>query len=152
MKTGWESVRYDACGFPGVTLLGVEVSRCPRCGEYDVAIPPIDDLHNVIAQALIPKTRRLDEVEVRYLRKYLGWSGADFATHIGATRETVSRWESSAVQIEPTADRLVRLTLATWDPVGDYPFPRSSHLRLKRSITPHITYKTEGLHVAENCR
>jgi putative zinc finger/helix-turn-helix YgiT family protein len=121
MKTGRENVRYDACGLPGVTLMDVEVSRCPQCGEYEVAIPQIDDLHKAIAQALIRKTSRLDAAEVRYLRKYLGWSGADFATHMGMTPETISRWERGAEPIGPIADRLLRLMVATRDPIRDYP-------------------------------
>ena len=121
MKTGRENFRYDACGLPGVTLMDVEVSRCPQCGEYEVAIPQIDDLHKAIAQALIRKSSRLDAAEIRYLRKYLGWSGADFASHMGATRETVSRWESGATPIGPASDRLLRLMVATRDPVSEYP-------------------------------
>jgi putative zinc finger/helix-turn-helix YgiT family protein len=121
MKTGRENVRYDACGLPGVTLMGVEVSRCPQCGEYEVAIPQIDDLHKAIAQAVIRKTSRLDAAEIRYLRKYLGWSGVDFATHMGMTPETISRWERGSELVGPVADRLLRLMVATRDPVSDYP-------------------------------
>jgi putative zinc finger/helix-turn-helix YgiT family protein len=121
MKTVRENFRYDACGLPGVTLVDVEVSRCPQCGEYEVAIPQIDDLHKAIAQAVIRKTSRLNAAEIRYLRKYLGWSGVDFARHMGATPETVSRWESGATPIGPASDRLLRLMVATRDPVREYP-------------------------------
>jgi putative zinc finger/helix-turn-helix YgiT family protein len=120
MKTRRENFRYDACGLPGVTLMGVEVSRCAKCGEYEVAIPQIEDLHKAIAQALIRKPSPLDAAEIRYLRKYLGWSGADFAAHMGATRETVSRWETGKAPMGAMADRLLRLMVATQDPVKDY--------------------------------
>jgi putative zinc finger/helix-turn-helix YgiT family protein len=120
MKTGLENFRYDACGLPGVTLIGVEVSRCPQCGEYEVAIPQIEDLHKAIARALIRKTNRLTPAEIRYLRKYLGWSGADFAKHMGTTPETVSRWENGTDRMGPQADRLLRLMVVTRDPVSDY--------------------------------
>jgi putative zinc finger/helix-turn-helix YgiT family protein len=121
MKTGRENVRYDACGLPGVTLMGVEVSRCPQCGEYEVAIPQIDDLHKAIAYAVVRKTSRLNGAEIRYLRKYLGWSGADFARHMGMTPETISRWEAGSEPIGPTADRLLRLMVTTRGPVTEYP-------------------------------
>ena len=120
MTTQRENFRYEASGLPGVTLLGVEVSRCRACGEYEVAIPQIEDLHKTIAQALIRKPSRLDAAEIRYLRKYLGWSGADFAAHMGTTPETTSRWETGAVRMGPVADRLLRLMVATRDPVSDY--------------------------------
>jgi putative zinc finger/helix-turn-helix YgiT family protein len=121
MKTGRENFRYDACGLPGVTLMDVEVSRCPQCGEYEVAIPQIDDLHKAIAKALIRKTSRLDAAEIRYLRKYLGWSGADFASHMGMTPETISRWESGAAPMGPASDRLLRLMVDKRDPISEYP-------------------------------
>jgi DNA-binding transcriptional regulator YiaG len=44
--------------------------------------------------------------EVRFLRKSLGWSGSDFAKHMGVAEETVSRWENDAAPIGPQADRL----------------------------------------------
>jgi putative zinc finger/helix-turn-helix YgiT family protein len=120
MTTARENFRYDACGLPGVTLVGVEVTRCPECGEYEVAIPQIEDLHKAIAQALIRKTSPFDAAEIRYLRKYLGWSGVDFAKHMGTTPETVSRWENGKEPMGPQADRLLRLMVRTMDPVSDY--------------------------------
>jgi putative zinc finger/helix-turn-helix YgiT family protein len=135
MTTGRENFRYDACGLPGVTLMDVEVSRCPKCGEYEVAIPQIDDVHKAIAQALIRKTSRFDAAEVRYLRKYLGWSGADFAIHMGMTPETISRWERGAEPIGPVADRLLRLMVATRDPVRDYPLDALTTISKEQAAT-----------------
>jgi putative transcriptional regulator len=149
MKTGRESVRYDACGLPSVTLMGVEVSRCPQCGEYEVAIPQIDDLHKAIAQTVIRKTSRLDAAEIRYLRKYLGWSGVDFATHMGMTPETISRWERGAEPIGPVADRLLRLMVATRDPVSDYPLDTLATISKEqptKAIQLGLTRDKEGWH------
>jgi len=120
MKTTRENFRYAACGLPHVTLRNVEVGRCPQCGEEEIAIPRIEELHKAIARALITKPFRLDAAEIRYLRKYLGWSGADFADHMGTTRETVSRWENGTAQIGPQADRLLRLMVVKGAPVSDY--------------------------------
>jgi putative zinc finger/helix-turn-helix YgiT family protein len=96
------------------------VSRCPKCGETEVAIPRIEDLHRTIARALIQKRSRLTAPEIRFLRKYLGWSGVDFAAHMGATPETISRWEKGAVPIGAASDRLLRLMVASKAPVEDY--------------------------------
>jgi putative zinc finger/helix-turn-helix YgiT family protein len=120
MKAKRENFRYDAVGLPGVTLKDVEVNRCPRCGDYEVAIPNIEELHRAIAHAVIAKRERLTPAEIRFLRKYLGWSGADFAAHIGSTPETVSRWEHGRAAMGVTADRLLRLMVASRQPAADY--------------------------------
>jgi putative zinc finger/helix-turn-helix YgiT family protein len=113
MKTKRENYRYDAVGLPGITLESVEVSRCGKCGEYEVEIPRIEDLHRAIADAVIRKQERLTAAEIRFLRKQIGWSGADFAANMGATRETVSRWENGGLTMGPAADRLLRMLVAT---------------------------------------
>jgi putative zinc finger/helix-turn-helix YgiT family protein len=136
MKTGLENFRYEACGLPGVTLIGVEVSRCTACGGYEVAIPQIDDLHKAIAHALIRKTGRLTSEEIRYLRKYLGWSGVDFAEHMGTTPATVSRWENGNKPIGPAADRLLRLMVVTRDPVSDYSLDRLTTISRQPTTQP----------------
>lgn len=120
MKTKRENYRYDAVGLPGITLKGVEVSRCSNCGEYEVVIPHIEDLHRTIARVVIAKRERLTPAEIRFLRKYVGWSGADFAAHVGATPETVSRWETGSTAMGVTADRLLRLIVASSEPTADY--------------------------------
>jgi len=70
VKTGHENFLYEASGLPGITLVGVEVSRCPACGEYEVSIPHIEELHRVIAHALARRVARLASSEIRYLRKW----------------------------------------------------------------------------------
>ena len=121
IKRKRENYRYTASGLPSVTLRGVEVRRCPACGETEVVIPAIEELHRVIAGALIRKRARLAPPEIRFLRKVLGWSGTDFAKHMGATPETVSRWEHGHAPIGSAADRLLRLLVATEAPVDHYP-------------------------------
>ncbi|MGH7271546.1 MAG: type II TA system antitoxin MqsA family protein, partial [Polyangiaceae bacterium] len=112
---------YTACGLPFVALVGVEVRRCKTCGEHEVVLPRIEQLHRTIALAVIGKHARLTAAEVRYLRKYLGWSGADFARRMGVTPESVSRWENDREQMSAVADRLLRLMVATKAPVTEYP-------------------------------
>lgn len=121
MRTRRENHKYSASGLSGVTLLGVEVSRCPQCGEFAVAIPRIEQLHRTIAMILIQKRSSFVGEQVSFLRKFLGWSGADFASHIGVTPETVSRWENDRETMSAPADRALRLMVATRQPVADYP-------------------------------
>ena len=120
MKVRRELVPFDKpIGLPGVRL-DTFVARCPKCGSYDVIIPNLEGLHRAVARTIVEKEARLAPVEIRFLRKVLGWSGADFAEHMGTTPETVSRWENGSAAMGPQADRLLRLMVLTRDPVGDY--------------------------------
>jgi putative zinc finger/helix-turn-helix YgiT family protein len=121
MTTHRENYKYGACGLPGVTLVGVDVSRCRDCGEVEVAIPNIEGLHRVLAQEVARKRERLTPAEIRYLRKWLGLSGVDFAAHVGVTAETVSRWEQGATAMGGSAERLLRWFVFTREPVSEYP-------------------------------
>jgi len=120
MQTRRENVRYDASGLKGITLVGVEVSRCLDCGKAEIAIPRIEQLHRLIAKTLIEKHARLTPAEIVFLRKSLGWSGVDFARHMGTRQETVTRWERGSIRMGATADRLLRMMVASKTPIADY--------------------------------
>jgi putative zinc finger/helix-turn-helix YgiT family protein len=120
MRTRREIVPFDKpIGLPGVRL-STCVARCRNCGAFEVRLPDLEGLHRAIARALVTKKARLAPTEIRFLRKVLGWSGADFAEHVGTSAETVSRWETGATPMGPQADRLLRLMVLTTDPVSDY--------------------------------
>ena len=120
MTSARESVKYDASGLSRVTLRNVEVRRCPKCGAHEVVIPKIEQLHQLLASAVIQKPAALVAEEIRFLRKYLGWSGADFAKYMGAKPETISRWENGKLTMSPQADRLLRVMVAVREPESDY--------------------------------
>lgn len=112
--------RYEIGGLPHVELHGVEVTRCPACGREGTAIPRIGQLHRVLAEAFVTQRRMLAPVEIRFLRKHIGLSGADFAQRMGVARETVSRWETGATPMGAVADRLLRLLIVTHEPTKSY--------------------------------
>ncbi|MGD0092118.1 MAG: type II TA system antitoxin MqsA family protein [Planctomycetota bacterium] len=120
MKVSRETRRDKESGLPNVTLKNVEVRRCLACGAEDVVIPRIEELHRLLAKALLHKPGRLTGPEVRYLRKYLGWSSEDFAACMGVVRETISRWENGHEPMSPQAERLLRLAVAHEQPIEDY--------------------------------
>jgi putative zinc finger/helix-turn-helix YgiT family protein len=124
MKSGRENYLYDESGLDSVTLMNVEMRRCPECGEYEVDIPRIDELHRLIAQTVASKKHRLTPQEVRFLRKYLGFSGVDFARTLDVTPETVSRWETGKKQMSPVAERALRLMVFVRDPIEEYPLEK----------------------------
>lgn len=146
MKTVRESHLYDRGGI-NATLVNVSVHRCPECGDFEVEIPRIEELNRTLVGAIIRKPARLTGAEIRFLRKSLGWSGADFARHIGVDAATVSRWETSAQDMGQVADRCLRLLVSVGTPVQDYSLndlaeladapdsDDSQPIRLKRSGT-----------------
>jgi putative zinc finger/helix-turn-helix YgiT family protein len=128
MKTREEPHRYRECGLPYVTLAKVEVSRCGSCGNFEVAIPRIEQLHRLLAKHLIEKLNRFTGAEVRFLRKSLGLSGTDFAQRMGVAAETVSRWENNTAPIGTQADRLLRLLVAQGRLMSQYPVERLARI------------------------
>ncbi len=118
-----EAYRFVESGLPNVVLLDTEIRTCPKCGARGAVIPDVEGLHRTLALAIISQPNPLVPHEVRFLRKWLGWSGVDFARHMGVTAETVSRWESadSGKPISATADRLLRVLVARGEPVASYP-------------------------------
>jgi len=142
MKRYRENHRYE-CGLPNVTLVDAEVLRCPTCGEEEVVVHAVEELHRALAHTLATKVPRLSPTEIRFLRTWLGLSGVDFADEIGVTPETVSRWErlEKPQPMGTTAERLLRMLVMTREPVKEYPLlkdlaveePEAGTLRLKRA-------------------
>ena len=112
--------RYNIGGLPHIELHGVEVTTCKGCGKEAIAIPRIGQLHRVVADGFVKQPRMLAPVEIRFLRKYVGLSTADFAQRMGVTRETVCRWENGANPMGAVADRLLRLLVVTHEPPESY--------------------------------
>lgn len=112
---------YAEAGLPNVLLQGVERYDCDGCDELSgVAIPAIEELHRLLARMYLRVRRRLRGNEIRFLRKHLGWSGRQFAEHMNATPETVSRWESGERQMSIANQRLLLLYVASVEPVESY--------------------------------
>jgi putative zinc finger/helix-turn-helix YgiT family protein len=139
MTTKRENVPYTA--LPGAVLMGVPVSRCHSCGEYEVAIPAIDELNRVLAGTVIRKRARLAGGEVRFLRSYLGYSAADFAKLIGSDPATVSRWESDKQPIGHHTDLLLRAMVALDRKVDEYPIATFAEVKAKATARPRYALK-----------
>jgi putative zinc finger/helix-turn-helix YgiT family protein len=142
MKSRRENYHYKESGLANVILVNVEVRTCAACGTREVVIPRIDELHRAIARALITRKSKLGAEEIRYLRKYLGWSGADFAAYMAVQPETVSRWESGSQEMGPVADRLLRLLVAQREPVTHYPIDLFKQ-RLHRAAKATLRFKAD---------
>lgn len=114
-----ENWKYTESGLDGVTLVGVLVERCPNCGETMVSIPRMEKLHRRLALELIKKPSFTGK-EIRFLRKHLGWSQAQFAEHMAVAKETISRWETSALGMSDSLAQLLRVLVFMGEKVQDY--------------------------------
>lgn len=120
MKSTTETRRYGS--HINVVLDKVPVHRCPSCGEEEIEIPRIEELHAAIAGAIAQKPARLTPGEIRWLRTHLGYSSVDFASLMGVSPETVSRWERAegGKQMGLPAERLLRVLALHKKPIDDY--------------------------------
>jgi len=123
---------------PGVTLRGVEVRRCPSCGEYEVVFQNLNRLHEVLTAAIVGKRTQLARQERHFLRNFLCWTEEELAQHMGVPSETVFAWESSDAPVGPVADRLLRLLAARRLPHGNAP---------SDEMLTHISEDVTPLHV-----
>ncbi len=115
-----ENYLYQECGLGNVTLAGIVVRRCPGCGNVMPRVPNIEGLHDVIAHLLVTKPERLIAPEIVFLRKYLGWSGADFAKNMHCDRAQISKWEHGKVGMSKPYELLLREMVASGKKIEDY--------------------------------
>jgi putative zinc finger/helix-turn-helix YgiT family protein len=123
VTVSYENYRYKECGLDNVVLGNIKIRTCKSCGERELVIPKIQELHGLLAKSIAGQPARLTPKEIRFLRKYLGFSSADFAKEMGVAAETVSRWESghSPKPMNRQADRLLRLMVIHGKPIEYYP-------------------------------
>ena len=138
MTSQREDVEYGDAGIPNVTLLGIIVDRCSQCGASEIVIPRIEELHRTIAFAVVLHRERLSGIEVKFLRKCLGYSARDFAETIGVTPETVSRWENNKETVSVPIDHLIRLMVLRQAPIDTYPTSKLAEVAKEPPRTPRI--------------
>src|SRR5256886_10747819 len=52
---------FRSCGLRNVTLVGIEIRRCSHCGNYEISLPHIEELHRFLARKVIEKTTRFTD-------------------------------------------------------------------------------------------
>ena len=139
-----ENYQYQECGLSNVTLAGIVVRKCPACGNVMPRIANIEGLHDAIAQALINKSERLMPQEIVFLRKYLGWSGVDFARNMHCDRAQISKWEHGKVDMSKPYELLLREMVASGKKIEDYHRHEAARKRIfkTRSILLQLQEKS----------
>jgi len=121
MESTFQTRRLKAMGLRNVVAHGIEVRRCKNCGEEELVFPHLEEMLRVVAASVAQKSSKLTADEIRFLRKYIGWSGADLARHFGISSETVSRWESGHAPIGGANERLLRVLVHDYKLGTKYP-------------------------------
>ncbi len=121
LETRRDDHLYLESGLDNVTIKDMEIDTCVECGEELYTYSRLEELHRVLAFALASHPARLRGAEIRFLRKYLGWSGTELARQMGVDRSTVSRWEHGKERMGTTAERLLRMMVFRMKPIEEYP-------------------------------
>jgi DNA-binding transcriptional regulator YiaG len=137
-----ERVPYRAA--PHVTLDGVAVLACSNsdCGETYTEYPDLTGIESRVAEALAARGGRLDGQSVRFLRRWLGWSGQDMALHLSVQPETVSRWETDAVLMAVPTENLLRMCVMNKRHLGSE-FELERTLALPNQATPEADVRID---------
>jgi len=120
MKLVIENHKYTECGLDNIVIVNMKRYLCPNCDEEYLNIPNMETLHRAIAETIANDFHRLSNKEFRFLREYLGYSGAFFAKLIGVTRESVSRWENGKAVIPRHMELLIRMLALHCEPDRNY--------------------------------
>lgn len=99
---------FTKVGFEGVQLAGIVVETCEKCGARYPIIPHMEQLHRVIASALVKKPGLLSGGEIRFLRLLAGFPAGKFASLLMIEPATLSRAENDARPLGDTSDKLAR--------------------------------------------
>ncbi len=122
-KTKEKLYHYIDSGLSKIYLQGIEISQCSNshCSDEEISIPNIEELHGLIAKHISSQKNKLLPEEIRFLRTHLGFSGTDFASNMGVSPETVSRWENGSVNMKEASEKLLRvLILSQSGPFRNY--------------------------------
>ena len=100
---------YVMSGMDNVYLENIEVEECESCGQITPYIPCMPQLHKMIAESLVLKSKPLTGKEIRFLRKERRMKAKDWASLLKVEPETLSRWENEEKQPSEALDQYIRL-------------------------------------------
>lgn len=97
-------------GVEHVTLIdAVEDEKCMKCGRGKITIPDIPGLIAAVALTRVKLPFKLNNKEIRFLRKATNRTARELAEYLKVTPETVSRWENEKLPISEQCEKFLRL-------------------------------------------
>jgi putative zinc finger/helix-turn-helix YgiT family protein len=106
---------FKESGLRDLVVQGIELVRCPKCGNEDPIFHRIGSLVRAITRAVLRKPSRLTGEEVRFLRKHAKLSQDDFSRYLHVDKTTLSKWENSDDPVGAQSDLLIRLVIMALD-------------------------------------
>lgn len=100
--------RYTECGLDNVLIDGMMPCEDDD-GDEVVVIPNIRGLHRAIAAGIVEHLSGMSGQELRFLRTEIGMTQAELAQVVHRDAQSIGRWERGEVNIDSTAEALVRL-------------------------------------------
>lgn len=102
---------YKESGLDNVYLYNISIVHDVD-NEQVFYIPHINQLHNVIAQAIINKKGLLKGNEIRFIRTHACLLQSQLAEKIGRDTQSIGRWERGEISIDRSMDMLIRLAVS----------------------------------------
>jgi transcriptional regulator with XRE-family HTH domain len=108
-RTTVDRYQYVESGLSNVYLHRIVQYVC-ECGEKVTGLPNVERLHDLIFAKVLMKGGPLTGDELRFLRKYMGVKGSEFAKMVKVDPTTLSKWENG-MNIGEQSDKLIRLAV-----------------------------------------
>lgn len=103
--------RFKESGLDNVTLHGVKLYRCTKCGEAFYDFGDVNQLNGLIADILLRKKDLLTGQEIRFLRTHAGYSSEMFSRIIGLDKTSLSRIENGRAKVSTQVNMIVRFVV-----------------------------------------
>jgi putative zinc finger/helix-turn-helix YgiT family protein len=100
---------YELKGVGKFTITKARVVKCGDCGSNLLLGDEVAKWHKEIEEALSKASDSLKPGAIVFLRKRMQLDQAAFANVMGVDQSTVSRWESGATKISPTAENFLKV-------------------------------------------
>lgn len=100
---------YRGCGLDNIYLCnGYEKETVD--GEEFIHVKDVEDLHKAIASHLVQNRKALAGAEIKFIRRVMNLTQSELARRIGATSQTVARWEKEQTEMPGAADLMLRVS------------------------------------------
>lgn len=98
---------YTECGLNNVYINGI-VPMVDDDGDEVILIKHINQLHLVIAEAIVRHAKGMNGAELRFLRTEMGHTQAELAKLVHKDKQTIGRWERSEIEIDSAVEAVIR--------------------------------------------